>query len=289
MIKDYSSTLEAIRKGLSDYLTANQNIKTLVLGVSGGMDSAIIAAIAKPVCDKLNIPLIGRSLPIETNKPDENERARNIGIEFCTNFAEHDLTTSFFNIKNLDDLDVNSVDASETKFHKIKFGNMKARIRMIYMYNLAYKNRGIVLSTDNFTEYSLGFSTIMGDWGDFGMIQYLWKSEVYDLAEWMCDNELSGNAREALYSCINCNATDGLGISNTDLDQLIPGWVGTSRDGYKKVDEILQLWTSRHELGDMQKMVIENPFKDNPVIKRHINSDFKRKWPVTLKRDNILK
>jgi len=93
-------------------------------------------------------------------------------------------------------------------------------------------------TTDNTTEYLLGFWSLHGDVGDYGMIQGLWKTEVYDMSEWLVNNELIGNDAVALSSCINCQATDGLGISNTDLDQIMPGWKGSSRDGYKKVDEI---------------------------------------------------
>jgi len=66
---------------------------------------------------------------------------------------------------------------------------MKARIRMILLYDLAGGNDGMVLSTDNYTEYLLGFWTLHGDVGDFGMIQSLWKTEVYDMVEWIRDNE----------------------------------------------------------------------------------------------------
>jgi NAD+ synthetase len=242
------------------------------------MDSALVAVLAKPVCDELGVRLIGRGLSIETNKRDEVDRASAIGKAFCTEFYQLDLSASYNALKYLDALDESVVPNSDTKFHKIKFGNMKARTRMIYLYNLAYKTKGMVLSTDNYTEFNLGFSTIMGDWGDYGMIQQLWKTEVYDMGQWMVDNEFnSPDYKNALQSCIDAVATDGLGITNSDLDQLLPGWVGSSRDGYKEVDNILINYIYNNK-GD----------KDNPVIIRYNKADFKRNWPIILKRSNII-
>jgi NH3-dependent NAD+ synthetase len=90
MIKNYSDMVGKIRQILKDYIV-KQNLKSLVLGVSGGIDSALVAALAKPVCDELNIKLIGRSLPCGTNTQDEIDRAKNVGELFCHDFREIDL------------------------------------------------------------------------------------------------------------------------------------------------------------------------------------------------------
>lgn len=137
----------------------------------------------------------------------------------------------------------------------------------------------MVLSTDNYTEYLLGFWTLHGDVGDYGMVQELWKTEVYDMGQWMVDNEFKFLIeKEALQSCIDATATDGLGITNSDLDQLLPGWTGTSRDGYRVVDEILSMYMETN-IGDV----------DGPVIVRKIRTEFKRKNPLNLKREDIVR
>jgi NAD+ synthase len=277
MIKDYSKVVNEIRKSLRIYLLENK-LQSLVLGVSGGMDSALVAALAKPVCDDLNIPILGRSLTIQSNKPDEIARAEEIGRRFCHDFKEHDLTMDYYHMKHIDTLDDNKDTDVNSTFNKIKFGNMKARIRMIYLYNLAYKNRGLVLSTDNYTEFLVGFWTLHGDVGDYGMIQELWKTEVYNMAEWLCANELTGAAMNALWSCVVCTATDGLGVSNSDLDQLIPGWVGNSRDGYKVVDSILDSNINEGK-----------EYQNSPVIDRMKRTNYKRNNPLNLKREDIVK
>ena len=126
--------------------------------------------------------------------------------------------------------------------YKFRMGNIKARMRMIYLYNLAARTGGIVISNDNLTEFNLGFWTICGDVGDFAPIIGLWKTEVYQLAEYMVtylDEYKSAN----LLSCITANATDGLGISSTDLDQILPDWRDrhqSTKGGYEEVDDIFK-------------------------------------------------
>jgi NAD+ synthase len=297
---NYEIAIQNIRRELKDYLITN-NLKSLVLGISGGIDSCLCATLAKPVCDVLGIPLIGRSLPITTNAQDEIDRAELTGREFCTNFRREFLTETFYKcveinpdptytyIESIDKLGLSKEEM--LKDYKIRTGNIKARIRMIFLYNLAAMNKGIVLSTDNYTELMLGFWTLHGDVGDYGMIQNLWKSEVYDIAEWLALNEYYDNrdAYDALMLSIGALATDGLGVTDTgDLGQILPDWKGNSRDGYKEVDRVLQVWEDRFRLGTKQQEIIESEYSKNPVIQRHKNTAFKRTNPVNISRAVIL-
>lgn len=264
-----------IRKELKDYIQQNK-IKFLIIGVSGGIDSALCCALAKPVCDELNVPLIGRSIPIETNKQDEILRARMVGRELCTDFKEVNLTSLYLEEKSI-------FEAYEgVLMSKIAQGNLKARIRMKYLYWIAGDKKGIVLSTDNYTEYLLGFWTLHGDVGDLGMIQSLWKTEVYDLSDY-----IYGLTRfESLYFCIEAVPTDGLGITNSDLDQIMPNWnekFQNCREAYKEVDRILQRQISSLEFNQID---IDSNLS---VIKRYLASNFKRKNPYNFPRERIFK
>jgi len=267
----------SIRGELKNYIVKN-NLKSLVLGVSGGIDSALVAALAKPVCDELGIKLYGRSIPIITNKKDEVSRAFKVGKLFCHDFEEMDVTSSFKGLLgNSISIHVDEI-LNPHKEEKVKFrlGNIKARLRMIILYDLAQKHDGMVLSTDNYTEFLLGFSTIMGDWGDFGMIQNLWKTEVYDMAEFLMNYELKDEESEAMKKCIECDATDGLGITDTDLEQILPGWKGSSREGYGKVDKVLQQY--------LKGLIFP---QNDPIISRHLRTSYKRLWPINLERNKI--
>jgi len=268
MIKDYKSAVANIRKKLGEYIEKN-NLQSLIVGISGGIDSALCAVLAKEVCDELGIPLIGRSITIETNKPEEISRAASIGKHFTNEFKEVDLTEGFINLANM----VSEKEEPEFKDnidYKIRRGNMKARTRMIYLYDLASKHKGMVLSTDNYTELLLGFWTLHGDVGDYGMVQNLWKTEIYAMSRYLAAIMEPG-PKKALMDCVEALPTDGLGITNSDLDQI-------KAASYDEVDHILL------------KLFEENGlegFEDHPVIRRKVASEFKRNNPYNIPRIEI--
>jgi len=147
MLTDPEKTVKLIREHTKTYIK-NNNIQSLVIGVSGGIDSALCAALVRPVCDNLKIALVGYSIPIETNKEDEIVRARNIGKHFCTAFKEIDLTHTYNDI--VKGFGIFYYNTTGNIDDKIRLGNLKARIRMMYLYNMAHKRKGMVLSTDNY-------------------------------------------------------------------------------------------------------------------------------------------
>ncbi|MCC8174218.1 MAG: NAD(+) synthase [Odoribacter sp.] len=262
---DWLEKAEIIRKNLRTYIT-DYNLKSLVLGISGGIDSALTAALAEPVCRELDIPLIGRSLVIEGNKPEEIRRAKNIGANFCTDFRERDLTIMYQIMKDT----IEEESYSEiTHADKVRRGNIKARIRMIYLYNLASKYKGLVLSTDNRTEFMLGFWTLHGDVGDYNPLFGLWKTEVFALADALAASMEDRKKREALQYCVEAIPTDGLGITNSDVEQL-------NAANYEEVDTTLAAYIHK---GDKS---------GNPtVIERHIKSAFKRENPYVISRSML--
>ena len=184
-------------------------VSTVVLGMSGGVDSALVAALFK----RAGWKVIGVTMPINQN-PEETDR----GIEACNAIGiEHrhiDLSKLYDNtlaqMGQLDgDLDrIETVGDTRTK---IRRGNIRARLRMITLYNLASMEGGLVASTDNFSELGAGFWTLHGDVGDLAPIQSLLKSwEVPYLAKIMGVPESTWRA----------TPTDGLGISQGDEAQL---------------------------------------------------------------------
>ncbi|MDD3691090.1 MAG: NAD(+) synthase [Bacteroidales bacterium] len=259
---DLKHAIQSIQIQTENYIQKHA-IKSLVLGISGGIDSAFAAALLRPVCDRMNIPLIGRSISIETNTSEEIERSILVGESFCHDFSHMDYSNIYMHFKNiLPELD-NSL------LSKLRTGNCKARIRMIALYDLAQKNQGIVISTDNFTEYLTGFWTLHGDVGDYAPFAQLWKTEVY-LASKLLANQNTGNAKKALHVCIDAVPTDGLGISLSDTEQL-----GVSN--YDEADTIFINYFN----GDIS---LEN----HVLIKRYFASSYKRSNPIMIERKNLL-
>lgn len=287
----YVKAIENIHRELTTYVTEN-NIQALVLGISGGIDSALCAALARPVCDDLRIPLIGRSLPILSNKTEEKERAKAVGKAFCTEFEEEDLTQPFADLAISMDLvgswrkgmNTIQIGKKQSTNDKIRVGNTKARLRMIHLYNIASETKGMVLSTDNYTELLLGFWTLHGDVGDYGMIQNLWKMEVYGMAQHIADATDNEDKRSALSACVQATPTDGLGITNSDLDQL-----GVKT--YEEADTILKIWLRDPEAKpkgtDFED--IRRTYSDHPIVLRYERTHFKRINPYNIPRDVLKK
>lgn len=318
---DYGKVFEVLVKETANYVKVN-NLRAMVLGISGGIDSTVVAAICHEVSKQTGILLIGRSLPIK-NKSDEFATSVHVGEAFCNEFKVYRLERSYratlfdacadagdVNIANSYYLDELEEMPSRTL---IANGNLQARCRMMYLYDIASRYKGLVMSTDNQTEYQLGFWTIHGDVGDFDPIQDLWKTEVYGLANYLQDHYKS-KALEALrndyketcdnYKAMSCAIynscklvpTDGLGISNSDLEQI-------GAKSYAEVDDILSRYIPFKEYrqkhgeplhphdemaeSDCWSQLCARHGEDvvNKVWDRHLASEFKRKKaPIYISR-----
>ena len=272
--ENYTWTVKNIRESLYQYIKKHE-LKSLVIGVSGGIDSALCCVLAKPICDLLKIPLIGMSIPIISNKEEEILRAEMVGKIFCTKFAEKYLSKIYAILASRI---MNEKEDPHSKEYDIRSGNIKARLRMIQLYDIARKNNGIVLSTDNYTELLLGFWTLHGDVGDYGMIQSLWKTEVYALTKFIKEDQFEDETKSspmanALQLCIDAVPTDGLGVSESDLDQI-------GAKDYGEVDMILKGYV--HKEVDCWKNG-----KSHPVIQRHEATNYKRNNPLNIQRETI--
>lgn len=313
---NYEKVFNTLVEETANYVTSN-GLKAMVLGISGGIDSTVVAAICHEVSKKTGIPLIGRSLPIK-NKEDEFDVSKLVGEAFCDEFKVFNLSDSYK--ASLFDLCADAGLIKDCKGYDwywlsdleelagrtpIANGNIQARCRMIHLYDIASIRKGLVMSTDNQTEYQLGFWTIHGDVGDFDPIQDLWKTEVYGLANYLRDRYRS-KALEALhndyketcdkyramsyavYSSCKLIPTDGLGISNSDLEQI-------GAKSYDEVDDILSRYIPFKEYrqkhgeplhphdemaeSDCWSQLCARHGEDvvNKVWSRHLASEFKRK------------
>ena len=258
---EISHAIKVMRAKVAAYLLDNQ-LQSLVLGISGGVDSGFAAALLRPVCDYTNTRLIGRSITIETNKADEIERSIAVGSHFCHDFAHLDYTDLYLQYKK------ELPEINDQMLSKLRMGNCKARLRMICLYDLAQLNHGIVISADNFTEYLTGFWTLHGDVGDYAPFLHLWKTEVYHAARFLC-KQLTKQQSAVLSACIHAVPTDGLGVSNSDFEQL-------GVESYEEADKILSAYLE----GNLE-------FESHPLIKRFLTSEYKRKVPITINRYSL--
>ena len=313
-INDYSKVFNHLIKQTSDYI-CNNNLKCMVLGISGGIDSTVVAAICHEVSKRAGIPLIGRSLPTVFNKEDEVSSSNLVGKAFCDDYKIvniHGLYNRALYLigQNEDsclDLSGNTMyEISGCKFPaqqtNVANGNIQARLRMTYLYNLASINNGLVMDTDNLTENNLGYFTVHGDVGDFNPIGGLWKTEVFELAQWLFNCYKNSDysqlpKAEAMWASLQLKPTAGLGITSNDLEEL-------GAESYEQVDFILKeilKWKYQPKKGvklfksNLDWFLDEQQIQNIPlevitaVAKRHFNSDFKRKQlPIKIQRHTFI-
>ena len=251
-------------------------LKTLVIGISGGLDSAVTAAIVQPICKRNGIKLIGVSIPLSSSK-EHMEQAYWVGTTFCDAFMQMDEWetegTHTMVDTTMDSLNKVAMyagfDIDET--NKVAQGNIKARLRMMSLYHVAGITGGAVLSTDNFSEGWLGFWTLHGDVGDISPIQYVEKGwEEPEMARAL-------GIREDI---ITQKPSDGLNVTIDDSDEAQLGMtykeVGAVIFGYEKM--------LSDELNEEFK-TIENDPRIQDIINRHKRTQYKRDGVYEVQRD----
>lgn len=213
-IRPSGTLLQEIGDFLIKYRKDN-NLACYVIGLSGGIDSTFLAALLY----SRNIPYLGFCLPIQGNAPEEITRAE-AAVDAYSMAHLVEGGKELVNSQNLTDL----YSTVSERFARIcpattplAEGNIKARLRMIFLYHMAQVHRGCVLSTDQLDELLTGFWTLHGDVGDVSPLQLIPKSVEYELAGLLC-RELDDPA--PLQAAIDAVPTDGLGISSSDLEQL---------------------------------------------------------------------
>ncbi len=232
-----------------------------VIGISGGIDSALVCAAA---CNALGYEnVLGYFMPYKTSSKESLKDSQILSEQYKFRLEIIDIT--------------NTVDTFIEKSNNITLlrkGNIMSRSRMIYLFDKAAENKGIVLGTTNRTELLLGYGTWYGDTASsINIIGSLYKREVYKVS------------REALMpeSIMVKKPTADLWQGQTDEEEL-----GLT---YEIIDNIL--YDIEHNNESRPQLVLKYGSENvEKVVKRVISNSFKRSTPLicessTLKRKKI--
>ncbi|AAL80222.1 NAD(+) synthetase [Pyrococcus furiosus DSM 3638] len=230
----------------------------VVIGISGGVDSATVAYLATKALGKDKI--LGLIMPYYENKDVEDAKlvAENLGIRY-----------KIINIKPIVDTIQSSLDVA---LDRKSLGNIMARVRMVLLYSYANSLGRLVLGTSNRSEFLTGYFTKWGDGAsDYAPLINIYKTEVWEVAR------IIGVPQ----SIVEKKPSAGLWEGQTDEDEL-----GIS---YKLLDELL--W----RLVDlkMSKEEIANELNVSEEIVEHVeklvkNSEHKRRLPIGPKVDDLI-
>ncbi|MGC6470608.1 MAG: NAD(+) synthase [Flavobacteriales bacterium] len=252
--------IEHICNWLLDY---NKNAKSsgFVVGVSGGIDSAVTSTLAA----KTGLPTLCLEMPIHQESNQVNRAKEH--IEW--------LKKQFNNVQSLKiDLGdlfntfVDTVDQSDENSYKLSLANSRARLRMTTLYYYAQLYSYLVVGTGNKVEdFGIGFYTKYGDGGvDLSPIADLFKTEVFEI----------GKTLGVIESILTANPTDGLWEDNrTDEEQIgatypelewamrFKGDVSILNDREKEVIQIYKTFhnANKHKMIPIPICVIPNELK----------------------------
>jgi NAD+ synthase len=174
-ITDYYELKLNVVEWIKGYADKNK-IKSLVVGVSGGIDSAVVSTL----CAETGLPTYTLGMPIHQNEDQEN--LSDAHLDWLT-WKYTNVTRLKFDLTNTFDTFVSSMDGYNE--NKLALANTRSRIRMITLYQVAGSVGGIVVGTGNKVEdYGIGFYTKYGDGGvDIAPIADLYKTEVWELGK----------------------------------------------------------------------------------------------------------
>tara|TARA_B100001115_G_scaffold180217_1_gene172206 strand:+ start:113 stop:868 length:756 start_codon:yes stop_codon:yes gene_type:complete len=233
-----------IVKWIKNYADDN-NIKSLVIGVSGGIDSAVTSTL----CALTGLETIVVNMPIQQSTKEIDRGLDHIN---WLNDKFDNVIPTKVNLNNTFDSFLDDFSNSNLPASKLAEANTRSRLRMVTLYHMAAKYNGIVVGTGNKVEdFGIGFYTKYGDGGvDISPIADLMKSEVYD----------AGIELGIIDSIMLAAPTDGLwGDTRTDEEQ-----IGAS---YNELEWAMTFNGDKSSLSSKQKEVLEIYNKFNTANK----------------------
>ena len=249
------SLYSALKLGLFDYVSKN-NFEKVLVGLSGGIDSALTATIAVDALGSNNV--VGVALPSKYNKEESLVDARllaeNLDIEFKVIEIE-EIVNIFRNTL---------MESVNDELGPITDENIQSRVRGNILMALSNQTGAMVVSTGNKSEMAVGYSTLYGDLaGGFALLKDLYKTEVYNLA----------NFRNSISSVIPQNTIDKEPSAELRPDQFDKD----SLPEYELLDEILRMYIEEDSSSEkiISKGIDENIVYD--VLSKVDRNEYKRK------------
>ena len=207
-LKEY---LLEIEKFLQEYLEQS-HCKGYVLGLSGGVDSSLVAAIARKAVGKDK--LYCYAIDIESNKADI-EDAKKVAEELDLNLEIINLTDTYHSY-------LKSLKGNE--FIRLTKSNLKVRMRMVALFAFAQEHSALVLGTDNMDERYVGYFTKYGDGAaDILPIVHLTKGEVREAAKLYGLSSVLANRTPSAGLFEGQTDETEMGVSYKDLDDFLLG------------------------------------------------------------------
>ena len=171
-----SQDYKAVVLGLKDYVLKS-NFHKVVIGLSGGIDSALVAVMARDALGPENVVCL--ALPSKYNSKASLDDARRLSKNLGINFE-------IITIQEIiDKVDQHLAPLFQGKERDVTEENIQSRLRAVLLMAFSNKEKHLLLSTGNKSEIAVGYSTIYGDMaGAYNPLKDIYKTKVYELSEW---------------------------------------------------------------------------------------------------------
>jgi len=262
-------------KRLADYLKEN-NLKGITTGISGGIDSSVVGLIGLRTISYLKKSNYNANykyifLDCESNPVDYN-KAKEFSNFFGFMLMNYDLSQWYKQSPVLDLIPENHPK------NKVAKGNIKARLRMIYLYNTALLNNYIYLDTDDLSEEWMGFWTRHGDEGDVKIIQQVTKTELYDVGEFLHVPQaiLQSKPGDGLNVTENNLAEEQLGLDYIYVEYIVSRFIKESFNVNGKPNQLkLDKYTGLCEI--VAKEISKPVNSVKKIVEQTLKTSYKRK------------
>lgn len=271
-VDEMTDIYNALRLGIADYVRKN-GFKGVLLGLSGGVDSALTAVLAVDGLGSENVHcvMMPSQFTAEESIRDATRLAHNLGVKLDTISIEEPLKAFESSISNLQDL------AHE---------NIQSRIRGNILMALSNSTGKMLLTTGNKSEMAVGYATIYGDMnGGFNALKDVYKTQVYELCHWRNDLEhvIPDNILTRAPSAeLRENQTDQDSLPDYEiLDGILKGLI----EGEKSIDDLSGRY-DRETILRVWQMLDRNEYKRNQSapgtkITAKAFSRKDRRYPIT--------
>ncbi len=176
----------ALMAGLAGYVRQN-GFEHCWLGVSGGIDSALVATVAVDALGAKNVT--GIAMPGPYSSGESLKQARELCANLECGFETIAIRDVYFEITSLLGETFNTEDGFNVNMSDVSHQNLQARLRGMTLMAASNRYGGIVLATGNKSEMAVGYATLYGDMaGGYAVLKDVYKTDVYALAKWRNDN-----------------------------------------------------------------------------------------------------